>query len=389
MFAAYLHKIDMEVYKLNDQEVKMVASGSLDSIKPFTGWGKKVMIVGRDVFLHTRKRYPPTTSGNISKAIEMDIKDIFPLKNPDFTFKIFEKSDTYSLVDIWAWDCSNYKEIKRVFPFTHVLPEDAAFISGEPEITVFEGQTLKHLIAHNKDGFLGGSSMRRLTDKGFETFLRSLGRYANGIKTIRHHINGSRLNPPETLSIVYEDQKEYPPCLKYIRIKKINLKDFRVSHKIPLNFNVDLLMRVLIYCLLAYSGALLLTGRKYEDAINEIIVKLDTLTNGLPEVRLRGETDKYANIIKKLNEKRNSIADPLLITNELAKSLPEGSYITKMTLNGKRLEINLSSKEPLDVIRDLSVAKYVKSVKLKGVPSKRFKSDSYNFLLSLELSTCR
>ncbi len=387
MLVSYLHKLDMEVYRLNKQEVKRIASGSLDSIKPFTGGGKKVMIVGRDILLHTRKRYPPTTSENIAKAIKMDIEEIFPLKAPDFSFKIFEKTTTYSLVDIWAWDCSNYKEIKRVFPFTHILPEDAAFMSDEPEITIFENKGLQHLIAHNKDGFLGGSSLRGLTDKGFETFLRSLGRYANGIKKIRHYINESLLTPPEALTIVQEDQNGYPPCLK--DIKKINLKEFRFTREIPLNLNIKLLARISIYFLIVYSISLFITKRNYEKAINETLVKLNTLTDGLSEVEQPGDIDNYTDVVNKLNDKRNSITDPLAIMDTLAKSIPEGSYITKMILNENILDLSISSEMPLDAIKDLSMAQCVKSVKLKGAPSKRRKSDSYNFRLTLELNPCR
>ncbi len=387
MLVSYLHKMDMEVYKLKVQEVKRIASGSLDSIKPFKGWGKKVMIVGKDVLLYTRKRYPPTTSENIAKAIKMDIKEVFPFKNPDFSFKIFEKTTTYSFVDIWAWDCSNYEKIRKVFPFTHVLPEDAAFMSDEPEITVFEGKSLQHLIAHSRNGFLGGLSLRDLTDNGFETFLRSLGRYANGIKRIRHYTNGTRLNFTETLPIVHEEQNRIPPCLKYI--KKINLKNFRFTHEIPFNLSIELLMRILIYFLIAYSICLFITERNYEKAIKETLARFHILTDGLSEVGQPIDIDNYPDVINKLHEKRKSITDPLTIMDILAKSMPEGSYIKKMTLNENNLELSLSSERPLDVIRDLSVAKCVESVKLKGSPSKDRKGDSYNFRLTLELNSCR
>lgn len=387
MLVSYLHKNDMEVYSLNGQEMKRIASGSLDSIKPFTGWGKKVMIVGRDVLLHTRKRYPPTTSENIAKAIRMDIKEIFPLKDPAFYFKIFEKTTTYSLVDIWAWDCSNYKEIRRAFPFTHVLPEDAAFMSDEPEITIFENRGLQHLIAHCKDGFLGGLSLKGLTDKGFETFLRSLGRSANGIKRIRLYINKSRLNPPEALPIVHEDQKEHPPCLK--DIERLNLKVFSSTTEMPFTLNVESVVRVIIYSLIVYSISLFFTGRNYENSIKETLVRLGTLTDELSDEGPSWGLDNNSDVINKLREKWKLRASPLAVMDILAKSIPDGSYITRVTLNENRLNLSLSSKVPLDVIKDLSMAECVKSVKLKGTPSKVRKSDSYNFLLSLELNPCR
>ena len=386
MLVSYLRKKDMEIYRLSGQEVKKVASGSLDSIKPFTGRGKKVMVVGRDVFLHTRRRYPPTTSENIAKAIKMDIKEIFPLKDPAFSFKIFEKTPAYSFVDIWAWDCSNYKEIRSTFRFTHVLPEDAVFTSEEPEITVFEGKNLQHLIAHCRDGFLGGLSLRHLTNRGFETYLRSLGRYADGIKRVRYYTNGTRLDFTETLPIVHEEYKDIPPCLKYI--KKTNLRHFRFTHEIPFNLNFELTVRFLIYCMIAYSFSLFISGRNYEGAINETIVKLNTLTDGLPEVEQLSDNGNYSEGINKLKEKRESITVPLAIMDMLAQSMPEGDYIKRIVLNDKIFELFLSSKAPIDAIRSLSLERCVKSVKLMGSPSKERNSDTYNFRLKLELNPC-
>lgn len=387
VFVSYLHKSNMDVYSIKGQEIKKVDSGNLDSIKPLTGWGKKILIVGKDMLLFTRKRFPPTTSENIAKAIKMDIKEMFPIKDPAFSFKIFEQTATYSLANIWAWDCSNYEEIRKIFPFTHILPEDATFMSEEPEITVFEENGLKHLVAHNRDGFLGGLSLRNFTDKGFETFLRSLGRYANNIKTIRSYISEKQLNFPATFQIVHEEQKDYAPCLK--DVMSLNLKDFRFSHEMPFNFNIEQLARVIICCLIAYSISLFIAGRNYESAINETKAKIIDLKNELPMELQTDDIYKYSDVISALQKKRKTRVDALAIMDILAEFIPEGSYVNKLTLNENRLELNLSSATPIDVIESLSGAKCVKTVRLNGSPAKRRNTLLYTFLLTIELKSCR
>jgi hypothetical protein len=63
MLVSYWHREGMEVYRVKGPEVERVASGSIEAIT-FTGSGKKVLIVARQMLLHARRRYPPTTLEN-------------------------------------------------------------------------------------------------------------------------------------------------------------------------------------------------------------------------------------------------------------------------------------------------------------------------------------
>ena len=386
IFVSYWHKNGMEVYCLKDSDIRKMAAEKVETIKPFTGWGKKVMIVGRDRLLYTRKRYPPTTSENIAKAIKMDINEIFPLKDPASYFRIFEQTATYCLVDIWAWDCSGYKEIRSSFPFTHILPEDVAFASDEPEMTLFENNGLQHLIAHDKNGFLGSLSFKDITEKGFESFLRSLGKYSSGIRRIRLYTSESKLNLHETMPFIHEGQKEYHPCLK--DIKKLNLKEFVFARELPFNLNLELIGRVIIYILIIYSLSLLVTGRNYKSTYKETLSRLNALTKELSVVKPSWSSEDYSDVINEIQEKLKSRVEPLAIMDILAKYIPEKGYITKMDFNEKNLKLTLSSVDPLNIIKILSSAECVKSVRLEGAPPKYKEDNPYSFILSLELNPC-
>ncbi|MEK6684056.1 MAG: hypothetical protein AABY46_05285 [Nitrospirota bacterium] len=384
MLVSYWHKDGMEVYRVKDAGIETVASGRLDAIRPFTGWGRKVMIVGRDRLLWTRKRYPPTTGENLAKAIQMDLKELFPLKDPAFSFRIFEQTPAYSLVDIWTWDRSDHPAIRKIFPWSHIVPEDAAFVSDESEIRVLDDPNGRHLMAHNKDGFLGRLSLRHLTGKDVELFLRSLGKHGREIKTIRLQTAPGELELSETIPVVHEPPGEYPPCLKDIR--RLNLKPFRSAPVMSMIAAVDFVPRLVLYLMIVYAASLYITQGRYDRTIQETSQRLDGLTKTLSAASLE-ESDPSARTLAELQERRKSRVEPLEIMNALARSLRAQSAVTRMVLNENSLELSIASKEPLEVIRGLSTANCVQSVKLRGSPFQG-EGNVYNFLLTLELKPC-
>jgi hypothetical protein len=152
MFVGYWHKGGLDIYRLAKEKVERFASGSLDQLKPVKSFGKVVLIVGRELLLHTRKKFPPASADDLKKAVGLEIGGMFPVKNPSFFLSVFERTEAYAMADIWAWDSSGYDGLKRVFPFTHVLPEDMAFISEETEISVisFEQRISRRLIVQRQ-----------------------------------------------------------------------------------------------------------------------------------------------------------------------------------------------------------------------------------------------
>lgn len=388
MLVSYWHKKGVDIFRIKDSETIKVASGDINSLKPVKTIGKKVLVVARNMLLHIRKRYPPTTPENLKKAIQMEIRDIFPFENPAFFFRIFEKTSAYCLVDIWAWESGEYEKIKNVFPFTHVLPEDVALVSGEPEVSVFEQNGLQNLIAHNRNGFIGGLSIRTLTEEAMEMFLHSLGRYAAELKRIKIYDTKKISDKASigTIPLVYEQRKDHPVSLR--GINRLDLKEFKVRGEIPFALDVQFVLRIAIYLLIIYSLSLHINKRYYEATIDEVSKRLDALK--VEQSTLRKETEKgeYSGVINELKEKRRTRLDPLLVMDSLAQSIPDGSYLTRMVLNEENLELSFSSKNPLDVIKGLSTARCVKSLKLKGAPMKT-PEETFNFLLSLELMPCQ
>jgi len=388
MLIAYWHTGGIEIYHVKGSETRMVASGSIDSLQPFKELGTKILIVARSLLLHTRKRYPPTTSENITKAVRMDIEDIFPLEKPNFFFRTFEKTSTYCLVDIWAWESSQYEKIKKVFDCTHVLPEDMAFISEETEVSIFQQNGLQNLIAHNKNGFLEVFSTRTLTENTLEMFLHRLGRDADRVKRIVIYNTEKVLDKDSlgTIPLVYEQRRDYPLCLR--DITRINLKEFKVRGENPFAFDIRFIQRVIIYILVIYSLSLYIKKGYFEQAIDEVSKKLDGLKIEQSSLEKEKQGNGYSEVITEFREKRKLRSDPLFVMDSLAKFIPDGSYITRMSFGEGHLELSCSSKDPLVVIEKLSHIKCFKSVKLKGAPLKNAEG-IYNFALLMELMPCQ
>lgn len=391
MLAGYWHKEGLEVFRLSGDNLNKVAAGALSQLKPVKGLGKKVLIVGRERLLHTRRRYPSASYENIKKAVQMEIEDLFPLKNPCHFLRIFDKTDTYTVVDIWAWDCLEYNDLKAVFPFTHLLPEDLAFISDTPEITIFGRRDITYLLAHSKDGFLGVSTLKGdVTPRALHIFLRGLGRKSGGIKKINLYKAGISQKEIEgdedlrglSLDITERQNKGYPACLESIGMS--GLKEFRVGPAYPAFVSVDMVMRAALYLLIAWGFSLYLTGRNYDSAIKDIKTKTDGAIRELASVGAVPKDEDNTDTVAELNEILKRSASPLGVLETLAGHLPEKSSVTRMVLNEKGLELSLSSKEPLDVIKSLGEAGDIKAVKLKGAPFKDNKGD-YNFVLAVEL----
>ncbi len=107
-------------------------------------------------------------------------------------------------------------------------------------------------------------------------------------------------------------------------------------------------------------------------------------------------SEDYSTIIKEVNEKLSKKSSPLKAMETLAKNLPAGTYITRMVLNDNRLEVSVSSKDPLSVVKALGSAEGIKTVRLKGAtgkgtpakgaPAKGDATESYNFNVIIELS---
>jgi len=387
MLVAYWHKDGLGIYRIADGKVEKYASGTPGQLKPVKTIGKKLLIVGRDLFLHTRKRYPPASERDLKKAIQTDIEDIFPLKNPSYFSKIFEKAATYTLVDIWAWDNSEVDRVKTVFPFTHIISEDAAFISNEPEVSILINNGIASIVAYSKDGFIGSVSVREnISQQQFDIFLKSLGRYSDSIKRIIIYDDPYSKIADDlktfSLEVLNKQPKAYPVCIDYTG--RLNLKDFRVAARYDIRKNIFMIMRGILYFFVALSISLAITAKNYDLSIEDINKKISRVISDMASLTSK-TTGEDRDILDELNENLKDNMHPLKVMDMLAQYLPDKSYAIRIALNERKIELTLSSKEPLNVIKAIGQSDMIGAVKLRGGPVKDQLSGTYTFTVVAEL----
>jgi hypothetical protein len=400
VFIGYLHKGGLEIYRVStpksqrlfggpglaEGRVTRFASGGLDTLKPVQSFGKIVLVVGRDLLLHTRKKFPPASDNDIKKAVTLEIGELFPIKSPSFFLTVFERTETYTLADIWAWDSSGYDNLKRVFPFTHVLPEDMAFISGEPEISAVSGTDVSWLLAHSKKGFLGVSSFRgRVSRAHIEMLLKTVGRQAEEFKRVNLYGGPEAVADMHGfgLPVVKKETRGYPACLE--NLSRLDLKQFSVRTGPAILGYIDVGMRSVIYLLVAYSIFLFVSGMHYDAAGREVQARIGKMIAGM-SAAVPGQTNQdYAEAAAELKEKLKGSRSPLPAMDLLAKHLPENSYVARMVLTDTSMELFAASNSCLGVLKALGNAEDVKTVKLKGSPMKDNKGlDVFNFSVELK-----
>jgi hypothetical protein len=376
MVVAYWHKDGIDVYRFVDKKPVKQASGSLDELKPIRGvFAKKVLIVARELLLHTRKRYPPAPINKLIKAVDLELGDLFPISKPAFHCRLYESSSTFTTLDIWAWESEPYGRLKEVFPFNYVIPEDLAYFSDVPEVKIFQYRGMTNILAHSGHQFLGGATYPdgTIDKKEMERFLSGIGRDRADIKRIK--VYGSlpfqlkEVGGPEILKVAQED---HPLFMDYLSTLPLN--EFKVKGDQRLSLiKVDLLCRVAIYLILGYGLMLYLTGKNYDYAASEIRQKIRAIDAKMSHGETGKKIEDYSDIAKEVNEKLSKRGSPLKVMETFAQSLPMGSFVNRMVFNENNLEVFLSSKEPITVVKAL------------GAPVKDAATGSYNFIVNIEL----
>lgn len=383
---AYWHNDGLEIYRIADKKPVKYASGALDKLEPIKGGlGKKILIVSRELLLHTRKRYPPATEEKLFKAVALEVGDMFPLSAPAFHCRVFQSFNTYTVVDIWAWESEQYNRLKEIFPFNHVVPEDLAFASADHEVKVFQHGETTSMLAYADGTFLAGASYPAsgFNREDVKRFLHSLDQSGAEIKKIK--IYGSL---PLTLNDMMEvsrvDGRDYPPCLD--EIENLALSRFKIKGDYyRLWEKKDIIFRIAVYLILGYALMLYLTLRNYDRTADEIRQKVAVMDREAARLSTGQKVEDYSAVIREVNVKLNATQSPLKVMNMLARRVPEGSSINKMVLNENNLEVTISSKDPISVIKALGDAKEIKKVSLKGAPVKDRATSTYNFSVIMEL----
>jgi hypothetical protein len=387
-WVAYWHKDGLEIYRIGDKGTVTCASGSLDKLEPLRGaFGRKILIVGRELLLHARKKYPPASKEKLVKAVGLEIGDIFPLSKPAFHCRVFESFPSYTVVDIWAWETDAYSQLREIFPFNYCVPEDVSFMSEAPEVKIFQRGERTSVVALSGDRFIAGASYpaSRFEERDVEMFLLGLGQYGEGMKKIT--IYGSiplQLKSAALPDVSRVADGKYPPCLDSIAVRKLG--EFKVKEYHRLWAKRDLIFRVLIYLVLGYGFMLYLTVNNYDRTMGEMRQRVAAMEKQITKMDDAPVVENFAVVSQEVNGILSRRQSPLKVMDLLARKLPNGSFVKRLVLSENNLEIVLSSREPLNCVKMLGSAPEIKKVVLKGAPMKDPVTGFYSVVISAELS---
>ncbi len=418
LLIAYLHKGGLEVYKVtiikgsNRLRVERFASGPVSELKPIRAIGKRVLIVARGLCFHLRKRYPPASIDDLKKAVQMDIEEITPVRAPMHYFRVFERSSAYALLDIWAWERAEADRVRAVFAFTHVVPEDAAFVSMRPEISIFIEKDIASLVAYGGDGFIGSASIRdlnrhrlevipkeqssraveqqssraaeqqyRLNRQRLEIFLKGLGRHGEAIEAINIYGTHETRLAEELRGIAPEvalrEPPDYPVCIDYLPLGK--LEQYKIQADYSVFYKKAVMgLRFALYGTVAIALSTFITLRNYEHSIKEIDSKIAQISKEVSSLLSGPTPEDYSDILKELDVRLRDDVHPMKIMDLLAQHLPQKSHVTRLMLNERNMEVTIISPDPLGVVKTLGQSELFKSVKLRGAPLKGQKGE-YTF----------
>jgi hypothetical protein len=387
MLAARYHGEDIEIYRIKKDAVETVASGPVGELKPVREWGNKVLILGKEVSFYTRKKYPALSNKDLGNAVRIDVGDIFPLKEPSYTFKVRERAETYLLVDVWAWPRSIESEAAKCFPYTHVIPEDMAFLSQRPELTLFKGQNgITHAVAHDSEGFVGAFSFANRTpgEQQLNLFLKNV----SGITQINVYDRkaldvAERLKARFGAAVRIVDNVEWPASIEGAR--SIQLKGYGAGLHEDYLARLAFPLRIGLYMALGCALMLYVTDRNYTSALGEMESRIERLSKDTKAVATTMKRRDETGDAKKIAAKVKGNRTPLAAMEVMATYLPEDAYVTRMVVSETGIDLSFSAKEPLKVIKSLSGAEPVKTVKLQGSPSKNNVTGRYNFVLHMEM----
>lgn len=385
--AAYWQKDGLDIYSYAGDVPYKQASGNFSELKPVKKrWGIYALIVGRDRLMHLRKRYPPAPLEKLTKAVSLEIGELFPLAQPAFYCRVFKAISNYVELDIWAWETAGYEKIREVFPFNHVIPEDVLFRAPEPEVAIFQQRKLIHLIACGPSGFLDGASFPAdgFSEGYIHNFLLGLSQSGNEIKKVKiYGLPSTQLNDAAGIALIRAEAKIFAPCLE--NLHQADFREFKIRGEGRFFALAPLVLRIGLYLVLGYILALFLTMKNYESATAKLRQQIGEIDRTATAWSASRPAQDYSEVLSEVERLLRKNQKPLKAMNMLAQKFPEGTFVNRLLFTENVIEIMVSSKEPLNVIKALEGVELVRKVTIKGPLSQDRTTGLYNFSLTLEL----
>jgi hypothetical protein len=244
-----------------------------------------------------------------------------------------------------------------------------------------------HVIACGEGRFMDAASYPAagFSKVDLELFLMGLADSESSIKEIRFYCNTAVDVPPALISRVKNyPGTDSPPFLQ--SLEGSSIKPFRQKNGIwPLKNSREVLLRFAIYTVLAYGLMLYLTLNNYDRALINLKNKIMTADKEINLLNPNGPSHGDREAINEFEAKIKETVPPLKILDVLAAALPEESYLKSLVLNNGILEVTVSARDPLMVIKKLSSSDRIGKVSLKGSPMKEPSMGIYSFALSVEI----
>ncbi|MEM3553388.1 MAG: hypothetical protein QW658_00330 [Candidatus Bathyarchaeia archaeon] len=339
---------------------------------------KRVLVLGRENVYYTTRTYPKAPLGKLEKAIATEIPTFFNVSNFGFYYLVREESERSSTVDLWVYDSSKLDELKRTFSFQYVIPEDLLWLDDGSFLVIYRRNGFFHLIAVHNGALLGSLTTNELSEKIIDLFLTGLLPYSEDIQTIKlFGVDQSELKVNRKL----EFHAEFTEAQLISRLAKKR----ELLRKIPgPRVDGELLIRLGIYLFAGYLIFLLSTAKNYEKRIEEV----RGLIKGLDLVISKARDEKDGGgplVIAELKDKLLGVSSPSEFLEELARVLPEGCVVEKVSLTERKAEVLFTHHAPLEVVQVFEGSSIVKSAQLKGAPIREGTTKNFRFTVIFEL----
>ncbi len=361
-------------------------------------FGKNVLVIGKELLHYRREKYPPTSAKNLSGIISNDVADLFPMLidktasngnkstsygciAPDFYYRVLDSQHGYNVVDIWAWDCQTVRGHYQGLRCEYVVPEDALFISAEPEVTLYTHSSFDYAVAHDARGFVYSRTfVHPLKDMELNLFFHSLGQFKQEVKRVNSYLQDREgINVDKT--VVEMKDLGYPPSLN--QIQKINLRPFKAANR-NLDTSAGIVYRLVSYAMFGYITWSFITIKNLDSSIAFMEDKIKKVNNQVTLLATLKSKDTTGKLVEELDRRISHTPTPLDCLDVLAGTFSTGTYVNQLNIIDGNIEASLTSPDPAEVIKRLNESTAVSHVQLKGEPIKDAQS-IYRFRLSISI----